>query len=83
VRRSEWTTPAAISRIYNVPPATVRRWVKTGLLPALQVPMLHYTDDRPRKSTRFITRIKVSDLTRFLQRYHGVPGQTRIRKAPR
>jgi len=50
---------------------TVRTWIYAGKLRAFRNPHRHYTDDRPRKTTRAQWRIPVDAYEEFLVRWRA------------
>lgn len=75
--KQRWTTPAALGRWMGVTSATALRWCKRGNLRAVCIQAAHYTDDRPRKTTRGVWRIYEADLLAFLAKMRSGAVPTR------
>ncbi len=54
---SDWVSIGRIAKSCLVSVATVRRWIKQGKLPAIQLPSRHY-------------RVSIVDFRDFLERWH-------------
>lgn len=69
--RSSYITVAAFSAYLGISGETARSYIRRGLLKAHQLPTVHYSDERPRKTGRAEWRIHEDDLADFLRRFRG------------
>ncbi len=64
-------TLGSIATHLGVARQTVREWVKSGKLVAYSIQSAHYSDERPRKTSRATIRVRLDDWNRFLETYRG------------
>lgn len=64
----QWTTAVALREYLGVSRHTMARWLRQGRVRGTVVQAAHYTDDRPRRTSRGAWRIYEADVVDLLQR---------------
>ncbi len=78
--RKGWVTVRAASIVLGCSPRTILRRVKDGTLQGVVARVLHYTDDRPRKTKRVVEYVTLRSLETYTRElYAGLRKQRKRR----
>lgn len=66
-----WVSARGVSLALSLSLQTIHKYCRQGLLVGIQLPTRHYTDERPRKTTRARWRITVDSVEALLTRLYA------------